>query len=299
MQVAPAKADVAKQEWDIKVFITFCKFSVTVKQMERLGILAGAGKLPVECARAAQQLGYEVYAVGLLASSDPQIAQFSKDYQFISVAQLDAIVNYLKTNQIQKVTMIGKVTKELLFNGAVLPDARMMQLIFSLPDRKDDTIMMAFVRELAKEGIQTFDQTALIKKLMPSRGTITKREPTEIEQKDMEFGFRIAKELGRLDIGQTVVVKNRAVMALEAIEGTDACIERGGKLANGGAVVVKVAKPQQDNRFDVPTVGYRTIEQMAQVGATALAIESGETLLVERAQMVALADSKGITIVAM
>ena len=267
--------------------------------MEKLGILAGAGKLPVECARAAQQLGYEVYAVGLLADSDPQIAQFAKDYQFISVAQLEAILNYLKQNQIQQVTMIGKVTKELLFNGAVVPDARMLQLIMSLPDRKDDTIMMAFVRELVKTGIQTFDQTALIRKLMPRRGTITQREPTDQERKDMDFGFRIAKELGRLDIGQTVVVKNRAVMALEAIEGTDACIERGGLLAHGGAVVTKVSKPQQDNRFDVPTVGYRTIEQMAKVGATALAIEAGKTLLVERAQMVALADAKGISIVAM
>ena len=267
--------------------------------MEKLGILAGAGLLPVECARAAQQLGYEVYSVGLLADSDPQIAQFSKEHQFISVAQLDAILNYLKTNQIQKVTMIGKVTKELLFNGAVQPDARMVQLIMSLPDRKDDTIMMAFVRELAKAGIQAFDQTALIRKLMPRRGTITQREPTDLERKDMEFGFRIAKELGRLDIGQTVVVKNRAVMALEAIEGTDACIERGGKLARGGAVVTKVSKPQQDNRFDVPAVGYRTVEVMVQVGATALAIEAGKTLLVDRKQMISLADAKGITIVAM
>ncbi|MBO4780458.1 MAG: DUF1009 domain-containing protein, partial [Selenomonadaceae bacterium] len=152
--------------------------------MEKLGILAGAGKLPVECARAAQQLGYEVYSVGLLADSDPQIAQFSKDYQFISVAQLEAILNYLKFNQIEKVTLIGKVTKELLFNGAVQPDMRMVQLIMSLPDRKDDTIMLAFVRELAKAGIQTFDQTALIRKLMPRRGTITQREPTDIERKD-------------------------------------------------------------------------------------------------------------------
>ena len=266
--------------------------------MEKLGILAGVGKLPVECARAAQQLGYEVYAVGLLADSDPQIAQFSKDYQSISVAQLDAILNYLQTNQIQKVTMIGKVTKELLFSGAVQPDARMLQLIMSLPDRNDDTIMMAFVRELAKAGIQAFDQTALIRKLMPTRGTITQREPTDLERKDIDFGFRVAKELGRLDIGQTVVVKNRAVMALEAIEGTDACIERGGMLARGGAVVTKVAKPQQDNRFDVPTVGYRTIEIMVQVGATVLAIEAGKTLLVDRQQMIALADEKGISIVA-
>ncbi|MBD3878832.1 MAG: UDP-2,3-diacylglucosamine diphosphatase LpxI [Quinella sp. 1Q5] len=267
--------------------------------MERLGILAGAGKLPVECARAAQQLGYEVYAVGLLASSDTQIAQFAKDYQFISVAQLETILNYLKQNQIQKVTMIGKVTKELLFNGSVQPDARMLQLIMSLPDRKDDTIMIAFVRELAKLGIQTFDQTKLIRKLMPHRGTITQREPTEQERQDMEFGFRIAKELGRFDIGQTVVVKNRAVMALEAIEGTDACIERGGLLAHGGAVVAKVSKPQQDNRFDVPTVGYHTVENMAKVGAVALAIEAGKTLLVEREQMVSFADAKGISIVAM
>lgn len=267
--------------------------------MEKLGILAGAGKLPVECARAAISLGYEVYSVGLLPDSDPQIAKYSKDHQFISVAQLDAILNYLQRNQIQKVIMIGKVTKQLLFNGAVQPDAHMLQLIMSLPDRNDDTIMMAFVRELAKAGMQAFDQTVLIRKLMPHRGTLSQREPTDAERKDMEFGFRIAKELGRLDIGQTVVIKNHAVMALEAIEGTDACIERGSRLANGGAVVVKVAKPQQDNRFDVPAVGYQTIEHMIKVGATALAIEADKTLLVDRKQMLALADANGIAVVAL
>ena len=267
--------------------------------MEKIGILAGAGKLPVECARAAQQLGYEVYAVGLLETTDPQIAEFAKDYQQISVGQLDAILNYLKEKEIARVTMIGKVTKELLFSGTLQPDAKMLQLIMSLPDRNDDTIMMAFVRELALNGIQTFDQTSLIKKLIPSRGTITSREPTNVEKEDIEFGFFVAKELGRLDIGQTVVVKNRAVMALEAIEGTDACILRGGKLANGGAVVAKVSKPNQDNRFDVPTVGQKTLEVMAEVGATALAIEADKTLMVDRAGMVAFADEKGIAIVAM
>ncbi|MBR6710078.1 MAG: UDP-2,3-diacylglucosamine diphosphatase LpxI, partial [Selenomonadaceae bacterium] len=198
-----------------------------------------------------------------------------------------------------KVTMLGKVTKELLFNGKVQPDARMLQLLMSLPDRNDDTVMMMFVQELAKAGIQAFDQTALIKALMPQPGTISKREPTDAERADMEFGFKIAKELGRLDIGQTVVVKNQAVMALEAIEGTDACIRRGGELAHGGAVVVKTAKPQQDNRFDVPAVGKQTIESMAAVGAKALAIEAGSTLLVEKEQVLALAEEKGITIVAM
>lgn len=267
--------------------------------MEKLGILAGTGKLPVECARTARQLGYEVYAVGLLPETDSQIAEFATNYKNISIAQLDAILNYLKENEVTRVTLIGKVTKELLFSGTVQPDSKTLQLIMSLPDRKDDTIMMAFVRELAMAGIQVFDQTSLIRKLIPKRGTITEREPTNVERQDMEFGFFIAKELGRLDIGQTVVVKNRAVMALEAIEGTDACILRGGKLANGGAVVAKVSKPNQDNRFDVPTVGKKTVEVMAEVGATALAIEADKTLMVDREGTVSFANEKGIAIIAM
>ena len=267
--------------------------------MEKIGLLAGVGKLPVECARAASALGYEVYAVALLPETDPELADFAAECKEISVAHLDAILNYLKEKEIRKVTMIGKVTKELLFNGKVQPDARMMQLIMSLPDRSDDTIMMMFVRELAKSGMEAFDQTTLIRKLMPHRGVITKRAPTTEERKDMEFGIRMAKELGRLDVGQTVVVKNLAVMALEAIEGTDACIRRGGELANGGAVVAKVAKPQQDNRFDVPTVGLRTIETMVSVKASALVIEADRTLLVEREKVLALAEANDITIEAM
>lgn len=266
--------------------------------MEKLGLLAGAGKLPVECARAAKQLGYEVYAVGLVPESDPQIIEFAKDYQKISVGHLDGILHYLKSHNLNKVTMIGKVTKELLFSGKIQPDRKMLELIMSLPDRSDNTIMMMFIRELAKAGLQTFDQTMLIRRLIPRRGTITNREPSAEERQDMDFGFRIAKELGRLDVGQTVVVKNRAVMALEAIEGTDECIRRGGKLANGGAAVTKVSKPNQDNRFDVPTVGKRTVEVMAEVGATALAIEADKTLLVDRAGTVEFADEKGITIIA-
>ena len=267
--------------------------------MERIGILAGVGKLPVECARAAQSLGYEVYVVKLLAECDAQISEFAVDCKFISVGQLDAVLNYLVTNEIKKVTLIGKVTKEYLFNGKVLPDSKMLTLIMSLPDKNDDTIMLAFVNELAKSGIQAFDQTALIRQLMPQAGTLTKREPSLAELQDIDFGFNVAKELGRLDIGQSVVIKNRAVMAVEAIEGTDECIKRGGQLANGGAVVVKVAKPNQDNRFDVPTVGKRTVEVMAEVGATVLAIDAGKTLLVDRVATVALADEKSISIVAL
>ena len=266
--------------------------------MERVGLLAGAGHLPVECAKAAKRLGFEVYAVRLLDESAADLKDCTAECVDISIGHIDAILNYLKEKGIKKVTMLGKVTKELLFNGKVQPDARMLELIMALPDRKDDTIMMMFVRELAKAGMQAFDQTALLRMLMPHRGVLTELAPTKEQQKDMEFGFRIAKELGRLDIGQTVVVKNMAVMALEAIEGTDACIERGGNLANGGAVVVKVAKPEQDNRFDVPTVGKATVEKMIEVGATALAIEADKTLFVEKEDVLALAKEHGITIAA-
>jgi len=267
--------------------------------MERVGLLAGAGRLPVECAKVATRMGFEVYAVGLLSETDPELASCVADYQAISIAHLGEILQYLQQHEIKKVTMLGKVTKELLFSGKVQPDAQTLQLIMSLPDRKDDTIMMMFVRELAKIGVQAFDQTALLHKLMPHHGTLTKREPTEAERADMEFGFVVARELGRLDIGQTVVVKNKAVMALEAIEGTDACIRRGGELARGGAVVAKVAKPQQDNRFDVPTIGLQTLQSMVDVQASAIAIEADKTLLVDRDKVIALAEAHNIAIVAM
>ena len=256
--------------------------------MEKLGLLAGVGKLPVECARAASQSGYEVHAVALLDQTDPAVAEFAVDFKHISIAHVQAILDYLKDNDIHLVTMIGKV----------MPDVKFLELLLTLPDLKDDTVMMMFVRELEKIGCKTFDQTALIRQLMPSKGNIAHREPTADEMLDMEFGFKIAKEIGRLDIGQTVVVKNRAVMAVEAIEGTDECILRGGRLANGGAVVVKVSKPQQDNRFDVPTVGLQTIERMIEVGATALAIEADQTLLVERDRVIELADKNNIAVTA-
>ena len=266
--------------------------------MEKVGLLAGVGRLPVEVAKAARAKGYEVCCVKLLPQCDEELDSCTAVCEDISIAKLDKIFKFLKKHEVKNVTMIGKVTKELLFAKKVLPDFRMMKVLMSLPDRKDDTIMMMFVRELAKAGIQAFDQTALIRRLMPHRGVITKREPTAEERKDMEFGFRMAKEIGRLDVGQTAVVKNMAVMALEAIEGTDACIHRGGQLARGGAVVAKVAKPQQDDRFDVPTVGLATIQSMVDVGATALAIEADKTLLVEREEMLALAEANNITIAA-
>lgn len=268
--------------------------------MEKIGLLAGVGHLPVECAKAARANGYEVYAVGLLSGVDSELPAAVTAYEDINVAKLGRIIDYLKKHGVTKVTAIGKVSKELLMNGRhELPDWRMVKLLLSLPDHKDDTLMLTFAAALKKEGMELVDQTLLIRPLMPAAGTLTRRTPSENERRDMAFGFQMAKEIGRLDVGQTAVVKGMAVMALEAIEGTDACILRGGKLARGGAIVVKVAKPTQDNRFDVPAVGVTTVEHMIEAGATALAIEAEHTLLVDREKTIALAEAHDITIVAM
>jgi len=267
--------------------------------MKMIGLLAGAGGLPVQFARAARGMGFTVIAVGLVPGVDPELNNIANKTYHISVGQLQEILTTLKNEGVTQVTMLGKVTKELMFAGNVQLDHRIQVMLASLADNNDDTIMLAFVRELLTEGFSILDQTALIKSLMPGQGVLTSRLPSIEEKADMEFGFKIAKEMGRLDIGQTVVVKKCAVMAVEAIEGTDVCIRRGGELGRSGVTVAKVAKPNQDLRFDVPTVGVSTIEAMCTAGATALVIEAGKTLIVDREKVVSMANDHNITIVAM
>ncbi len=267
--------------------------------MNIIGLIAGIGWLPVEFARAARGMGFDVIAVGVAPGVQPELAQVAAQFHTIGLGELDKLINLLKQEQVEQVTMLGKVTKEHLFSGAARPDTRMQQLLSGLKDMNDDTVMLALVAELAKEGIGVLDQTKLLRQLMPPAGVLTKRLPTTEEQADMEYGLTMARQLGGLDIGQTVVVKNKAVMALEAIEGTDACIKRGGQLGRGGVVVAKAAKPRQDARFDVPSVGPDTLRTMIDAGAVALVIEAGKTLLVDKIQVIELADSNNITIVAM
>lgn len=265
--------------------------------MEVLGILSGVGHLPVEVARSAKELGYRVVAVGVVPGIDEELAESVDVYYDINVGKIGKIITTLKKNNVTKVTMIGKVTKEVLYKaGAIVPDLRAIKILATVPDRKDDTIMNAIVKELESEGIEVMDQTLLIKPLLPQPGVLTKRQPTEAELADMEFGFKMAKAIGGLDIGQTVVVKNRAVMAVEAIEGTDACILRGGYLGKGGVIVAKAAKPAQDQRFDIPGFGTKTLESMIYAGATGIIIEAGNTLITEREKTIALADEHNITI---
>ncbi|MBP2627230.1 MAG: hypothetical protein H6Q68_1941 [Firmicutes bacterium] len=267
--------------------------------MKTIGLLAGVGGLPVQFARAARGMGFTVIAIGVVPGVDPELNNISNKTYHISVGQLEQILTTLKNEGVTEVTMLGKVTKELMFTGTVQLDNRIQKLLSSLTDNSDDTIMLAFVREFVAEGFSILDQTALIKSLMPMPGVLTSRKPTIDEQADMDFGFKMAKEMGGLDIGQTVVVKKCAVMAVEAIEGTDACIRRGGELGRSGVTVAKVAKPNQDLRFDVPTVGLSTLETMCAAGATALVIEAGKTLIVDREKVLSLANDNNITIVAM
>ena len=198
-----------------------------------------------------------------------------------------------------EITLLGKINKELVYAHRELPDFRVLKIFTRLKNFSDDTLTLALVEELAAEGISVLDQTELLRPLMPQPGVLSRREPTDSELADMRFGLKMAKQIGGLDIGQTVVVKNRAIMAVEAIEGTDACIRRGGQLGRGGVTVAKSAKPKQDMRFDVPSIGPDTIDSMIEAGAVALVIEAGCTLVVDREGMVAKADQNKISIVSM
>ena len=267
--------------------------------MKKIGLIAGVGRLPVEFARAARGMGVHVIGVGVLPEVDPELSQVTHTYENINIAKLDRIFKVFKREKVTEITLLGKITKELVYAHREMPDLRVLKIFSRIKNFSDDTLTLALVEELAAEGITVLDQTELLRPLMPEPGVLTNRKPTDSELADMRFGLDMAKKIGGLDIGQTVVVKNRAIMAVEAIEGTDACIRRGGQLGRGGVTVAKSAKPKQDMRFDVPGVGPDTVDSMVEAGAVALVIEAGKTLVVDRDRMVEKADQHGMTIVAM
>ena len=262
-------------------------------------MIAGVGRLPVEFARAARGMGVHVIGVGVLPEVDPELSREASSFEYINIAKLNRIIKVFKREKVTEITLLGKITKELVYAHRELPDLRVLKIFSRIKNFSDDTLTLALVEELAAEGITVLDQTELLRPLMPAPGVLTQRKPTEQELADMRFGLGMAKKIGGLDIGQTVVVKNRAIMAVEAIEGTDACIRRGGQLGRGGVTVAKSAKPKQDMRFDVPGIGPDTLDSMVEAGASALVIEAGKTLVVDRETMVKKADQHGITIVAM
>ncbi len=265
--------------------------------MKKIGLIAGSGQLPVAIAAGARTMGYKVVAVGLEPLADRSLGETADEVHWINVGKLGAIIETLKMSGVSEAVMAGKVPKSLLYRSRITPDLRAMKVLFSLRDRKDDSILLAIIKELEKDGITIRKTTDFSGPLLTPEGVLTKKAPTEEEWKDIVFGWKIAKEMGKLDIGQTVVVKNLAVMAVEAIEGTDEAIRRGGRLASDGAVVVKVSKPLQDMRFDVPVVGLDTLNAMAVVKARVLAVEAGKSILLDREKMTAAARKARITIV--
>ena len=264
--------------------------------MKKIGIISGKGSLPCLLAEEAKKQGYYVLMVALDPIADHHNG-CADEIKRVNVGKLGRLVKVLKDAGVTEAIMAGKVSKSLLYKSNIQPDMRAVKLLFKLKDKRDDTILQAITEELKTEGIQIVETTCFAQKLLMPEGVITKTKPSTSIKKDIKFGYRIALEIGRLDIGQTVVIKDRAVMAVEAIEGTDEAIRRGGSLGGSGAVVVKVAKPQQDFRYDVPVVGIETLKTMIQVKASTLAVEAARTIIVQKDEMIRLADRHNISII--
>jgi DUF1009 family protein len=262
-----------------------------------LGLLAGSGSIPEVIARNAKAQGHQVVAVALESLTDPSLKEHADTLQWFNPGKLGSMIQFLKDNGVRKAVTGGKLSKELFYTGRIKPDLMAIGVFMKLRDKRDDTIIRAVEQEFEKEGISFLDMKDFCSELLTPEGTLTARGPDTHEKDDIEFGFRMAKEIGSLDIGQTVVVKDRAVMAVEAIEGTDEAIRRGGTLAGGGAVVVKVSRPGQDMRTDVPVVGLQTLSIMDEEGVRVLALEAGKSMVLDREEFLAKADGAGITVV--
>jgi len=268
----------------------------SLHQGELIGLIAGSGGLPRAVAEGVRSQGNRLAVFGLKGLADEALFSTADCYYSIEVGKLGKLVKSIIECGARSVVFAGKVSKTLLYGMNIVPDLRAVKFLYSLKDRRDDTIMLALLDELGREGIHVLETTAFTGHLLADEGCMTRKRPTKQQEKDVEFGMRMAREIGRLDIGQTVVVRKQAVMAVEAIEGTDEAIRRGGSLSRGGAVVVKVAKPGQDLRFDVPVVGLSTLESMKQAGAALLAVECNAVILVDRARLIQEADRMGLVV---
>lgn len=263
----------------------------------KLGLIAGNGKFPFMVLEGARQSGAQVAVAAIREETDPQIEQLADVVTWVGIGQLGRMIRFFKDEGVEKAIMAGQVKHVQIFSRAV-PDARMLKVLLKLPRRNTDSLIGAIASELQSEGIELIDSTYFLQDYLPKTGSLTRRQPDSREREDIEYGLEIAREIARLDLGQTIVVRAKACVAIEAMEGTDETIRRAGALAPGRLTVVKIAKPHQDMRFDVPVVGVPTIEAMLSAGATCLCITAGKTLMFERDEMIRLANEKKIAIVA-
>jgi len=266
-----------------------------------LGLVAGSGRLPGELAASARRAGWRVMAVALRELADPALAGQVDTLEWAHLGDFARMLDMLRAAGAADVALAGKVPKAFLWErrDAVRPDARALAALATLGDHKDDSLLGMVVGVFEADGFRVRSQLELAPDLRAPAGVLGARRPSAEQERDIRFGWPVAKALGALDVGQSVVVQGGAVLALEAVEGTDAAIERGSRLADArrGVVVVKVAKPKQDPRFDVPTVGLDTLRTLAKGGGGALAVEAGATLVLEREALIAEADTQGIALV--
>jgi DUF1009 family protein len=283
-------------------------FAKQIPPNARIGLGAGWGRYPVVVAKALKRQGRPVYCLGIKDHTDPVLREICDDFCEVGLAKLGAAIRYFRRNDIRYATMAGKIHKVAIFQRFAwlkhLPDWRFCRTFFPhwvsrTQDRTDDNLMHSVINAFARDGITFGPATDFAPELLVKFGQLTGKPLSKAQQLDVRFGWRLAKELGRLDVGQSVAVKGQAAIALEAIEGTDACIRRAGELCPaGGFTIVKVAKPQQDMRFDVPTFGMGTLETLVASGGRVLAIEADKTIVIDEEEVVAYANRHGIQIVA-
>lgn len=265
----------------------------------KYGLIAGNGRFPFLVLQGARDSGVEMVVAAIKEETAPEIESEGARVEWLSVGQLGRLIRFFKSEQVTHAIMAGQVKHHQIFRLNALPDLRMIRLLTRLSSRNTDSLIGAVADELAREGITLVESTTFLAPLLAAQGVLTRRAPTKEELSDIEYGLGIAREIAGLDLGQTIAVKDRAVVAIEAMEGTDAVILRAGDVTRGRAfVVIKVAKPNQDMRFDVPVIGLPTIEGMHRAGATVIHITAEKTLLFDQAELIASADRRQIAIVA-
>ena len=265
----------------------------------KYGLIAGNGRFPFLVLQGARDSGADIVVAAIKEETAPEIADHTANLEWLGVGQLGRLIRYFKRQNVSHVIMAGQVKHHQIFRLNALPDLRMVRVLARLSTRNTDSLIGAVADELAREGMTLVDSTIFLESLLARNGVLTSRTPTKQELADFDYGLGVAREIGRMDLGQTIAVKDRAVVAIEAMEGTDAVIKRAGEVTHGRPfVVIKRAKPDQDMRFDVPVIGLPTIEVMAVAGATAIHVTAGKTLLFDRDELIACADKNSITIVA-
>jgi hypothetical protein len=265
-------------------------------QSQRWALIAGNGRFPFLVLEGARSQGIEMVVLALKEETVPEIEQKASRVEWVSLGDLGGAIDFLKRERVTHAVMAGQVKHNKIFSS-IKPDWRMARLLMSLATKNTDSLIGAVARVLEGEGVTLVDSTAFLAPLLPAAGVLTRRAPDEAEAADIAYGREIARQIAGLDLGQTVVIRDRACVAVEAMEGTDETIERAARIVCGQRiVVVKVSKPKQDMRFDVPVVGLPTIEVMKRSNATALAIDARRTLLLDREAMLAAADDAGIAV---